>query len=389
MTLGYDSANNTQAAFPNQPVNQNRFAISDDAFDVTVSKNNNPMVGSLLHHLMEITRHRDHNLLGIAVVTALQDLLGATQARILELFEYRGELYVRPTVMINGGKAEAILDNSEIELTGDLISRYPALAACVQQQQRHAEERTSDGSYRLWLPVWIKEKTNSCIEITSKLAYAGATQQVAEGIISVYRNFQSLLDYSERDSLTGLLNRKTFDENFSRMVSLQTHSGSKIPLSEPDRRSMSDHKGQWLAVVDIDHFKRVNDEFGHLYGDEVLLMIANMLQASFRSHDRIFRFGGEEFVVLLRSATLEDARQIFSRFRAAVETHDFPQVGNITVSLGFASISYETPVVILGHADQALYYAKEHGRNQVCHYDELLERGELRPVSSNDSVEFF
>ena len=71
----------------------------------------------------------------------------------------------------------------------------------------------------------------------------------------------------------------------------------------------------WLAVVDIDHFKLVNDRFGHLYGDEVLILVANILRSSFRNQDRIFRFGGEEFVVLLRAATLENARQGFDRFR--------------------------------------------------------------------------
>ena len=164
---------------------------------------------------------------------------------------------------------------------------------------------------------------------------------------------------------------------------------NRRPRHGPDRRLHAEHKEQWLAVIDIDHFKRVNDRFGHLYGDEVLLLIANLLRTSFRTQDRIFRFGGEEFVVLLRSTTLADARNIFDRFRSNVENYPFPQVGQVTVSIGFANISQQTPVVILGHADQALYYAKTHGRNQVCHYDELVASGELESQISNDSVEFF
>jgi diguanylate cyclase (GGDEF)-like protein len=122
----------------------------------------------------------------------------------------------------------------------------------------------------------------------------------------------------------------------------------------------------------------------------VLILIANLMQSSFRVQDRIFRFGGEEFVVLLRSTTLEDARKIIDRFRINVETHDFPQVGRITVSVGFVSLNAaEAPVIILGRADQALYYAKSHGRNQSCHYDELVENGQLHAVASNDTAEFF
>jgi diguanylate cyclase (GGDEF)-like protein len=157
-----------------------------------------------------------------------------------------------------------------------------------------------------------------------------------------------------------------------------------------ERRHHTETEKQWLAVIDVDHFKLVNDKFGHLYGDEVLILIANLLQSSFRSQDRVFRFGGEEFVVLLRSTTLANAYKIIERFRTNVEGHDFPQVGRVTVSVGFVSISaLEAPVIILGRADQALYYAKSHGRNMACHYDELVSGGLLHTIESNDTAEFF
>jgi diguanylate cyclase (GGDEF)-like protein len=93
--------------------------------------------------------------------------------------------------------------------------------------------------------------------------------------------------------------------------------------------------------------------------------------------------------VLLRSTTLGDALKIFERFRASMSEHVFPQIGQVTVSIGFASVSNLTPVVILGHADQALYYAKANGRNRVCHYDQLVQSGQLLSEKSNESVEFF
>jgi diguanylate cyclase (GGDEF)-like protein len=147
---------------------------------------------------------------------------------------------------------------------------------------------------------------------------------------------------------------------------------------------------QWLAVVDIDHFKMVNDRFGHLYGDEVLILVANILRSSFRSHDRIFRFGGEEFVVLLRSTSLSTAHKVFNRFRKNVEDYYFPQVGQVTVSVGFVSAENGSPVEVLGRADQALYFAKENGRNQVRYYDDLVAAGLLQTKQvSNDDVELF
>ncbi len=343
---------------------------------------------NLLKHLVEITGHRDHNLLDISVISALNDLVGATQARVLEIFRVRDELFVRPRAWMKAGQVVSMEENGDGDPTGEPISHFPALVSCIEQRHNSAEEITADHQYVLWIPVWLNDKVTTCLQIVNAVPYTPQTMDMMSGILNVYRNFQNLLDYSERDSLTGLLNRKTFDEKFSKMAAFTLPAETAIQ-EEEERRNNDEPKEQWLAVVDIDHFKRVNDTFGHLYGDEVLILVANLLRASFRSQDRIFRFGGEEFVILLRSTTLDDARRIFERFRSSVEQYQFPQVGQVTVSLGFVSISVETPVVILGHADQALYYAKSHGRNQVCYYNELVSAGLLQSEVSNDTVEFF
>jgi diguanylate cyclase (GGDEF)-like protein len=353
------------------------------------------MAEALLKHLVEITCHRDHALLDTSVLSALHELTGASQARVLELFRFGDEMLVRPRVSIEDGKVTASEDTIDPERPGDPITDFPALVNCIEQRKASATDNTVKG-HVLYMPVWTNDKVSACLEISSPTPFAAHTLNVIEGILSVYRNYQSLIDYSERDSLTGLLNRKTFDEKFSRMLATPTapseEEAQEDAESHDERRLEPRITEQWLAVVDIDHFKRVNDSFGHLYGDEVLILIANLLRSSFRAHDRIFRFGGEEFVILLRSTTLDNALRIFERFRTNVEQYEFPQVGKVTVSLGFASIkSHETPVVILGHADQALYYAKTHGRNQVCHYDELVQSGKLvlTHEMSHDTAEFF
>lgn len=347
------------------------------------------MMETLLKHLGEITGHRDHTLLDISVISALQELIGADHARILDVFKLRDQLYLRPRIWLQSSKIVNSEECLENEPPSDPLTEYPLLLACIELHTPSVEQTLADGSQILWLPLWLNDKISGCLEIRSAAPFPDSTRHIMEGILRVYRNFQNLLDYSERDSLTGLLNRKTFDENFSKMVSSSTPLETPTSSHDPDRRLHAEHKEQWLAVVDIDHFKRVNDRFGHLYGDEVLLLIANLLRGSFRERDRIFRFGGEEFVVLLRATTLADAHSIFSRFRTNVEKYLFPQVGQVTVSIGFVKISQHTPVVILGHADQALYYAKTHGRNLVCHYDELVASGELYSEVANDSVEFF
>jgi diguanylate cyclase (GGDEF)-like protein len=347
------------------------------------------MMDSLLKHMVDMTGHRDHLMLDISAISAVQELAAAVQTRALTLATVGAQTFVRSRAIIRAGSAARIEEGPDPGIPGEPIAHYPALAACLERREASATSVAPDGQHTLWLPVWIGDKALTCLEIVSPTPYTGDTIQIIGGIVSVYRNFQNLLDYSERDSLTGLLNRKTFDDQLAKMLLASTAQLAPPPAGM-ERRQSCDIEKQWLAVVDVDHFKLVNDKFGHLYGDEVLILIANLLQSSFRSQDRVFRFGGEEFVVLLRSTTLENAQKIIDRFRTNVESHVFPQVGQVTVSVGFVSIStYESPVTVLGRADQALYYVKSHGRNQACHYDQLVQGGLLHAVESNDTAEFF
>jgi diguanylate cyclase (GGDEF)-like protein len=146
----------------------------------------------------------------------------------------------------------------------------------------------------------------------------------------------------------------------------------------------------WLSMIDIDHFKLVNDTFGHLYGDEVLLFIAGIMKRCFRSGDALFRFGGEEFVVIIADASRDQACVAFERFRTMVENYDFPQVGRVTVSFGAVEAHPGIdPTTLLGRADQALYFAKEHGRNRVVFWEDLPRRSQPREVSAAGSIDLF
>lgn len=342
---------------------------------------------SLLRHMVDMTGHRDHTMLDVSVVSAVQELSGAAQTRVLSIVTVGHQKFVRARACVQEGSV-ARVEEAQDGGPGEPLANYPELDACLRNHDARAEGAGSDGLRRLWLPIWFGDKADTCLEIAHGSPFTPEALYMVTGIVSVYRNFQNLLDYSERDSLTGLLNRKTFDDQLARM--LHAADLEQAAPGQPERRQHGADEKQWLAVVDVDHFKSVNDRFGHLYGDEVLILIANLLQSSFRSQDRVFRFGGEEFVVLLRSTTLDNARRIIDRFRQDVEAHAFPQVGRVTVSVGFTSVSAaDSPVVTLGHADQALYYAKAHGRNRVCHYEELVASGQLQTVAVNDTAEFF
>ena len=185
--------------------------------------------------------------------------------------------------------------------------------------------------------------------------------EILQSLREIYQNLVILHDAKERDVLTNLPNRQSLD---SKLMQVCQHYADHPIFDKVTEKS------SWLAILDIDYFKRVNDNFGHLYGDEVLLTFSLLLGKKFRYNDFLFRFGGEEFVVILNFVTQEKAFAIFDRFREAVEKHLLPVVGNITVSTGLTHISPAAmPSKILDRADKALYYDKEHGRNQVVVYE--------------------
>lgn len=331
----------------------------------------------ILRNLVQMTCQRDHLRLEISVLSTFLQLPHVTQVRALELAKLELQTWVRPRTWQEAGQ----LVSSEIEIAQDprlfSITQLPHLRICIDNRLTQIQHSTDAGEHLIWLPVWMHEQVHVCIEVTQSRPFTDNSLDVITGIFKVYQNYQSLLDYSERDALTGLLNRKTFDEHLLRFA-------SSVLTSSAHASDMP-----WLAVIDIDHFKQVNDRFGHLFGDEVLILVANLLRSAFGPQHRIFRFGGEEFVVLLPPMAKATAQAALENFRAMVAHHEFPQVGNVTVSVGFAGAKLCSPVEILGQADQALYYAKEHGRNQVCQFESLQLDGLLRTQVSHDDVELF
>jgi diguanylate cyclase (GGDEF)-like protein len=212
--------------------------------------------------------------------------------------------------------------------------------------------------------------------------------ELLKGFTRLYRNFRSLIVESEHDPLTGLRNRRTLE---SRLGSVVREAHRRVERAHwPAGLRRGGETQDYLAVLDIDHFKRINDGFGHLFGDEVLVLLASLMRKSFRDEDLLFRFGGEEFVVILLAHSAEDARNALERFRSLVASHRFPQIERITMSIGMSRIRPgDVPSTVVGRADQALYYAKEQGRNQVREYEVLAESGALQqPVESQD-VELF
>lgn len=343
-------------------------------------------MSELVDHLAELTGFRDRDILDVTLVGALRDML---QPRTVTIYRCVGEVGNERWI------TRARLGEHDAVATADPawaeVESLPPLGLYPERQQALKGQPavvTMPGSYSLSLfPVSTDREVVGVMEIETAEPLSDESRRMVGSILRIYRNFQALLDYSERDSLTGLLNRKTFDESFLKATS---EPNNPAVLKTDGRRHAAGGYRYWLGLIDIDHFKSVNDNFGHLIGDEVLLLLSRLMRSSFRFHDRLYRFGGEEFVVLMRCACERDAAMALERMRSNTASYPFPQVGQITISIGFTEVKPgDTPSGAFERADKALYFAKGNGRNQVQSHAELIARGDLEDESKIGDVELF
>ncbi|MDG2285098.1 MAG: diguanylate cyclase [Alphaproteobacteria bacterium] len=164
------------------------------------------------------------------------------------------------------------------------------------------------------------------------------------------------------------------------LTGVQTRCNMERGLRREQHRALRTSQPCCLALVDIDHFKKVNDSHEHRAGDQVLAAVTRMLEDSLRPYDSIYRFGGEEFLVCLPDTGPEEARRVLERIRKSIGalTVDIGAFGtlSVTVSVGVAQLAVRRPIEeITARADQALYVAKEKGRDQVKVWTAELSNG--------------
>lgn len=344
-----------------------------------------------ISHLASLTAQRDREQLDVTLAQGVLDLLNfSSSVGVYRLvgredesrhwlcsgLSRRGQLTVSdpPWVDLESLPAFADYPIRQQALEGRSLEQFDEQSedALPVAQQNEGDR------YVTVLPLLVEVGLPGVIEVRSEQPLSLETLRPIQTLLRVFGNFQNLLESSQRDTLTGLLNRQTFDATFLK-ASMPVVSDNPMDATVERRTNANTKTGYWLGVVDIDHFKRVNDGFGHLIGDEVLVLVARIMRQSFRHYDRLYRFGGEEFVVLLRGGTEEDAKAAYERFRTNVESYLFPQVKTVTVSLGFTEVQHQdTPNQAFSRADQGVYQAKHQGRNQVLCYEGLVRDGVIK-----------
>lgn len=232
-----------------------------------------------------------------------------------------------------------------------------------------------DGGSRMLAALEAHGETRYIVELFGDVTRARHDTRLASLLAIAAKYYERLVD-AETDALTKLANRGVF----------HAHVDAGI------KRWTASDRNYYFAILDIDHFKRVNDTFGHVYGDEILVHFANLMRRTFRAGDLLYRVGGEEFVLIYGVDPPYGGDSTLERFRKAVEAYPFPGVGQVTVSIGYTRIAepLDPTGILIDRADRAVYFAKAHGRNRVCCWEDLVEHGELpaEPASSRDVTLF-
>ncbi|MCF6249321.1 MAG: GGDEF domain-containing protein, partial [Desulfobacula sp.] len=214
----------------------------------------------------------------------------------------------------------------------------------------------------------IKTIVDQMLVETKSLVNSGKRLQTrmkisSEDLKQLQKELEKSQQEAQTDNLTNLINRRGLEKKFE-LERIRARQNA-APFS--------------IIFIDIDHFKKVNDTFGHLVGDSLLKSIAKLLQSQLRKNDIAARFGGEEFLILLPETGIEGAKAVGQKIRGALSTKEWKikdtgkSMGKVTVSMGIALYKFnESEKALIKRADDALYLAKQNGRDKIVSQDELV-----------------
>ncbi len=342
-----------------------------------------------LHFVITLSQAQEPENLLETLLAGLTNVYSLNECRKINIEE---DLALTEGEQVLGLRSHEV-DPGDFEFDWQRVPETVSLSSDLLAKARagHIHVKSDEDNKTFWFPIMHSGKCRSVLALTTREALEPHLAKI-RALLEIYANLNFILDQAQKDKLTGLLNRQTFDSKISRMLEKQRTTHSDYSAHHEERRHAEElQKFPWLAIIDIDHFKLVNDQYGHLYGDEVILTIGQILKQSFRRSDLLFRFGGEEFVVLLEPIPAANVEYALERLRRTVENQNFQQVGRVSVSIGYAKfVENMFPPMIIDRADQALYFAKNNGRNQVANYEALVDQGKLDALDHKEgSIDLF
>ncbi|WP_303870190.1 diguanylate cyclase [Acetobacterium wieringae] len=282
-------------------------------------------------------------------------LLADNAADVIWTMDLTGRFtYISPSVeKLRGYTVEEVMAQSQEEVLcpGSLIQMQEGLARAINSVQNglpfqvyrgELEQPCKDGT-----TVWTEATVSGIYSEDGRfIGMLGVTRDISERKLME----EEIRRLSITDKLTQSFNRLKLDETLEQQFDWSVSYG--LPFA--------------TIILDIDHFKLVNDTYGHQVGDRVLIELVEVLHDNVRNGDVVGRWGGEEFLIIMPNTTLADATVMAEWLRQAVASHAFTTAGQVTISLGVAAFATDNaPETIVSRADTALYKAKEKGRNRV------------------------
>jgi diguanylate cyclase (GGDEF)-like protein len=356
---------------------------------------------TLIDHLIALTDHRDRDHLELTLSKALIALLPidrVVMARVVSEDGVRRWLDIASLDARGGGKVVDPLrvDFATLHPVEDNKDRLQCIQNRAQVEVAWAGE---DGPRITYLPLFNDSRNSDegVVEVHTGGPLTHDQALTIGAMLHVFRNMYNLLAYSDRDALTGLLNRKALDDTFYSAVLEEMDAGLDprsqalaAPVAPGQERRHRVPPNYWLGTVSVDNFPVLSDQHGHLIGEEVLLLVARILHNTFRTYDRIYRFGGDQFAVLMHCPDEALVLAAFERFRVNMEKFNFPQVGRVTACAGFTRVSADdSPSTALERAERAVDYAQHHGYNKVFSHGDLVRKGFFEAGTKTGAVDLF
>lgn len=240
--------------------------------------------------------------------------------------------------IINTGRSKVGMVERVVKPDGSIIW------LSVEKHPLYDRDNSIIGSWGVFRDItYLKDAEQEFINLNKRLEYANA----------------ELENLSARDSLSGLFNQGHFFEKINDKFELNKRRSESVKV-----------KGFSLIIFDVDDFKTINDIYGHLMGDSTIRHISNLIQCNTRISDICFRYGGDEFAIILTDTCLRDARKVAEKLRQTIENTPIKMVDEevtLTVSMGVSSFNEVSGIEeMIKLADARLYYSKNKGKNRVC-----------------------
>lgn len=335
------------------------------AQDVTAQRRAQAIEAALHEIATSVARHASAEMICAQIAINLNNIFNADTAAVVRFTEHgRGEIVTMAPVRPESVARELVFTPDDWSATAEVAKTgRPALVTYRPQHDGVVGALRAEGFVAgaaapihhegaLWgaIALCAQDVDRLTRDVLAQLVAFAELVEIGLGNLTAW---SSLNAQAASDPLTGLPNRRTLDAHLARELEACRRSGA--PLS--------------VIVIDIDHFKHINDTFGHHIGDEVIVEVGRLLAEAARGEELVARTGGEEFTWVLPRTDVRSAGRAAERARRAVERHEFGRVGAVTVSLGVCATTEVAEAAALTRAaDEALYCAKRAGRNRVMTY---------------------